>query len=114
MNEETEKLKFTCLRLVYPPLSNQEAEWLTSDPDVEEILRNSDFYMIGARAEANFENITFDEKQGTIDFEFTVPEIGSDPVQISIKELPDLEGRDWDSVEIEVGPKFVRLCLCPQ
>ena len=46
---ETQRTKFTILELVYPPISNQEAEWLMGDPEVEERLRTSDFYLIGAR-----------------------------------------------------------------
>lgn len=44
------------LKLVYPPVSNQEAEWVKSDPDVEALIRSSDFYLIGARTEARFED----------------------------------------------------------
>jgi hypothetical protein len=29
------------LRLVYPPISNQEAEWLKSDREVETMLRRA-------------------------------------------------------------------------
>jgi len=53
------------LTLVYPPVSNQEAEWVKSDPDVEALIRSSDFYMIGARAEARFEDddVTVEDSQ---------------------------------------------------
>ena len=40
--------------LVYPPVSNQEAEWVTKDPAVARLLRSSDLYMIAMRAEATF------------------------------------------------------------
>jgi len=49
---ETQYSKITALKLVYPPVSNQEAEWLSKVPEVEELWRQSDFYMIAARAEA--------------------------------------------------------------
>jgi hypothetical protein len=42
------------LRLVYPPVSNQEAEWLKNDKEVEERLRRSNLYMITPRREARF------------------------------------------------------------
>jgi hypothetical protein len=42
------------LDLVYPPISNQEAVWLERDPEVQEELRASDFYMVAARTEAKF------------------------------------------------------------
>ena len=45
------------LDLVYPPISNQEAVWLERDPEVQEELRASNFYMIAARPEAKFTDI---------------------------------------------------------
>ena len=39
------------LRLVFPPVSNFEAETIKEDPAVEAMLRTSDFYVIAARAE---------------------------------------------------------------
>ncbi len=44
------KSKVTFLETVYPPISNQEAIWLKNDTEVEALLRQSDFYMIGGRA----------------------------------------------------------------
>ena len=41
------KSKLSLLETVYPPISNQEAVWLQNDPEVEALLRQSDFYMIG-------------------------------------------------------------------
>ena len=46
------KTKLTALRTVYPPISNADAVRLMRDPDVEALLRDSDFYMIGGRAQA--------------------------------------------------------------
>jgi hypothetical protein len=43
------------LHLVYPPISNQEAEWIKSDPDVRTRLKQSNLYMIVQRTESRFE-----------------------------------------------------------
>jgi hypothetical protein len=43
------KSKLTFLKTVYPPISNQEAVWLQTDPEVEALLRRSDFYMLRPR-----------------------------------------------------------------
>jgi hypothetical protein len=48
----SQRSQIATLRLVYPPMSNQEAVWFEKDVDVEAVLRRSDFYMIGGRAEA--------------------------------------------------------------
>ncbi|MGY4501215.1 hypothetical protein ACVWYH_005146 [Bradyrhizobium sp. GM24.11] len=54
------KSKLTVIETVYPPISNQEAVWMQSDPAVEALLRQSDFYMIAARAEARYQDIVID------------------------------------------------------
>lgn len=48
------KTAINSLRLVYPPVSNQEAEWLKADSQVEAMLRRSNLYMIAQRREAKF------------------------------------------------------------
>jgi hypothetical protein len=53
---------WACLRLAYPPVSNQEADWVRTDEAVEELLRQSDFYAIGIR-----DLVTFDESSVTFD-----------------------------------------------
>lgn len=50
------------LSLVYPPVSNQEADWVKDDPQVQERLRESDFYVIGIR-----DKVWFDERSTSVD-----------------------------------------------
>lgn len=50
----TVKVQITSLRLVFPPISNQVADWLKDDPDVEMALRKSNLYMMAQREEAKF------------------------------------------------------------
>lgn len=63
-----EKFKISHLKLVYPPLSSQEAVWAEEDPQVEQYLRQSDFYMIGGRREI----ILTDFANAGADYSFTV------------------------------------------
>lgn len=42
------------LQLAYCPVSNQEAEWIKNDPDVQSCISQSKLYMIGQREEAKF------------------------------------------------------------
>jgi len=51
---EIVKVQITSLRLVYPPISNQVADWMKSDPEVEAVLRKSNLYMVAQREEAKF------------------------------------------------------------
>lgn len=53
------------LTLVYPPISNQEADWLKKDPEVRSRLQGSDFYAIGMRDEAKFEFDWVDDQAKT-------------------------------------------------
>jgi hypothetical protein len=51
------KVQITSLRLVFPPISNQVADWLKGDPDVETVLRKSNLYMMAQREEAKFTTV---------------------------------------------------------
>ncbi len=42
------------LELTYPPISNQEAEWVKSDPEVISQIANSNLYFIGQKPETFF------------------------------------------------------------
>ncbi|MCR4377229.1 MAG: hypothetical protein NUV50_03935 [Rhodospirillales bacterium] len=110
----TERVQICTLRLVYPPISNQEAEWLRHDSDVQDRLRESNFYMIGRRAEAKFENLQANLDDNTINFEFVTGSGIRDHVQIGINELPNVVANSTAHMEIESGPKFVRVWATDQ
>jgi hypothetical protein len=74
------KSKVSFLETVYPPISNQEAVWFQSDPEVEALLRRSDFYMIGGRAEAKYLDLEFDPETDVITFDFAIADDFRDPV----------------------------------
>ena len=49
------KSQISILKLVYPPISNQYAEWLSKDSkEIRDQLKDSNLYMIVQRAEAKF------------------------------------------------------------
>jgi len=104
----TERGQLCTLRLVYPPISNQEAEWLRHDPAVQAELRESNIYMIGSRAEATFENLSPDENTNTLAFEFVTGDGKRDQVQIQIYELPNVAANPGPT-ELECGPKMFRV-----
>ena len=103
------KSKVTFLETVYPPISNQEAVWLQKDPEVEALLRQSDFYMIGGRAEAKYLNLVTDPDTYVIRFDFAIGDDFRDPVEIRIRDLPAVEESEADSFWIEAGDKNIRV-----
>jgi hypothetical protein len=100
--------KLTTLELVYPPISSQEASWFQNEPDAVEEMRQSDFYMIAARAEAKLRN--FSQPPGTNDFHcsITVGDGFKDELFFRLEELPGTAGWAGDAFYIEAGEKFVR------
>jgi hypothetical protein len=105
------------LRLVYPPVSNQEGEWLKKDSEVEQMLRKSDIYMIGQRREAKFvfgnqESVGMGVFGGRgVQFKFEIPGVASAEVELSIES--DLKRED-DTALYEAGDKFVRCSRKPE
>lgn len=103
------KSKLSLLETVYPPLSNQEAVWLQNDPEVEALLRQSDFYMIGGRAEAKYLNLVVDTDTYVVTFDFTIGDDFSDPVEIHIRDLPAVNESEVEFFWVEAGEKCIRV-----
>lgn len=108
-NATSTKSKVTFLETVYPPISNQEAVWLHSDPEVAALLRQSDFYMIGGRAEAKYLNLVINPENDAITFDFAIGGDFRDPVEIHIRDLPAVKESQAESFWIEAGEKNVRV-----
>lgn len=106
MNKTVSRGQVSRLDLVYPPISNQEAVWLERDPDVQDQLRASDFYMIAARPEAKFTEIEIDEQAHTVSFNVRVGDGLCEPGVLRLPEIPGIEGHDgyW----LEAGEKLFR------
>jgi hypothetical protein len=105
--------KLTSLRLVYPPVSNQEAFWIKDDPAVVDRIRQSDFYMIAARAEITFSNFVYDEAAMEISFSVALGGEVVDSATLCLEELPGIVGRRPDDLWIETGEKMVRIADGP-
>lgn len=103
------KSSIATLSLVYPPLSSQEATWLREDPEVEAILRRSDFYMIAGRAEASFQDIICDPEARTITFRFAIGDSFSDTVRLELNSLKTTAKHAEKEFVIEGGPKLFRI-----
>lgn len=103
------KSKLTVIETVYPPISNQEAVWMQSDPAVEALLRQSDFYMIAARAEARYQDIVIDPDTHEITFTFVVGDSFADDVKLRLKDLPGVSAAQINSYLVEAGEKMIRV-----
>lgn len=92
------KNKLTVLTTVYPPISSADAVRLMQIPAVEEMLRTSDFYIIGARALARMSNPSFDRATNDLRFDFAIGDEPPQPVRVALQELPGvkaLKGKDF-------------------
>jgi hypothetical protein len=99
--------KLTSLELIYPPISNQEAIWLERDHEFEEVIRDSAFYMIGARHEAEFQN--FRQWDAGIGFEVVLGERLVGRVRITPERLGPLQCAPSEAITIDWGSKVVRI-----
>lgn len=95
------KTKLTALRTVYPPISNADAPGLAKIPEVEELLRTSDFYMIGGREIARMREFAFDGIAGDLNFDFVIGDGTPHPVRVALRELPGVAAAG-DGVTIEI------------
>lgn len=113
------KAQINFLKLVYPPISNQEAEWMKDDLEVITELKNSNLYMIVQRHESKFH--LFNEKEisenfinnFSLKFKYTVGNI-SDDVEINLAILFKELNIDIDkyNFEFELGKKQIRIWKC--
>jgi hypothetical protein len=109
VNDTSTKVKVTFLETVYPPISNQEALWLQHVPEVEALLRQSDFYMIGGRPEAKYLDLAVDPDTYFATFDFAIGDDFRDPVALHIRELPAVAASGASSFWIEGGEKIIRV-----
>lgn len=109
MMDHTEIVKLTVLEMVYPPLSNQEAVWIQDVPEVEELLRQSDFYMIAGRAEARFTHFPVTNVEGQLTFDFNIGNDFTDQVTVYPELLPAVVDADPDVIDLELGEKIIRV-----
>jgi hypothetical protein len=96
------KIKLTTLRTVYPPISNADAVRLMRDPAVEALLRTSDFYMIGGRAQAHIIDPVINQDTNEMTFNFVVGDKKPSTVRIALRELPGVVQLNGKEVLVEI------------
>lgn len=107
MSDTYSRSKLSTLKLVFPAMSNQEAHWFKDDPAVAVRLKTSDFYMIGARAEAKFTEIKMDQEAKVARFNFLVHGHRPEPVEINLYELPGYVAKKPDELWLDAGEKHI-------
>src|SRR5262245_35724311 len=100
------------LHLVYPPVSSYEADAAKEDPEVEALLRTSDFYMMAMRPEVFVDEIEFDGAMWTVRVTGETPDGQPfvDHVTLDVERLAtDTLGEMPETAWAEIGPKLIRL-----
>jgi hypothetical protein len=105
------------LQLVYPPISNQEAEWIKDDVEVQNQLKNSNLYFIAQKPESFF--LFYDNVQEiinndrSVEFKYktgTKETKGKIDLDLLLKHH-SISFDKFESIEIEIGPKLIRIWL---
>lgn len=100
------------LELVYFPISNQEAEYVKKDPEVQELISNSNLYFIGQKPETYFEFASPEEIESTfhkekkLTFNVICGNKNSQCV-LDMNMLCDYYKVPVDAIDIEVGRKVI-------
>ncbi|WP_167631694.1 hypothetical protein [Mariprofundus ferrooxydans] len=94
------------VKLIYPPISNQFAEWLSEVPEVREYVKKSKLYMLAQRHEVLFENYGINTSDRIFYFDLVCGSVEARNLAIQTDELiGDFEGE----VEIELGERHIRI-----
>jgi hypothetical protein len=112
------KVQLHFLKLVYPPISNQEAEWLKDIPEVQEEIRHSNLYMIGQRHESKFiinDHFVIPDftNEFSLNFTYSIGDSFTD-VTIDFSTIIKYHNVNLDEVdlEFEFGEKLIRIWSC--
>ena len=106
--------KINKIQLVFPPLSNQAAEWLKDVDQIQEILSHSNLYAIGQREELFFEF----NYETCVDYKLKLVHgrlrsgTASDSFIIDMEVLADFYHNFFDSVydiDMSAGPKIFKI-----
>jgi hypothetical protein len=81
------KAGLNTLTLVFPPISNQQAEWLWKDPEVREYVKGSKLYMIGQRQQAKFVNFRHVQEKCLIVFDVVCGELEMRDVCVELEQF---------------------------
>lgn len=96
----------TRLALVYPPVTNREADWLSSVPEVQEQVRESQFYVIAHRPDTTFQSISFSSDAAEVHFDLVCGAHRAAGLRLH---LPSVVNAASDRMKIELGERLFRV-----
>lgn len=100
------KGSFNFLKLVYPPISNQCAEWLWEEPVVREFVARSKLYMIAQREEVFFRDYRLNEETSRFEFSLAMGDELAKDLSVNFDDLTLCSDK---VVEIEAGSQILRI-----
>lgn len=95
------------LKLVYPPFSNREGEWLWEDKEVREYVKDSKLYMIGHRRELKFTEYTYELNY--IKFKIKMDDTKSPFIKLFLKDEIKYLNENHVKLQLEIGDKLIRI-----
>ena len=102
------RIGFHGLKLVYPPITNQEGAWLYKVPKVREILRDSKLYVLGQREELLFDEWSVCEETHVFKFYLKCGSIRVGPVSMPLDQL-----RITTTFQVEIGERSFKVRETP-
>src|SRR4051794_37952884 len=103
------------VQLVYPPVSNQEAEWLLEHPEAEAQIRKSDLYMIAQREEVTFDFLKVLEDFSLLRLGISTGNDLTDQVWLDPNKLAERAlGAIPEVITSHVGPKHIAFYAHPE
>lgn len=96
------------LRLVFPPMTNQIADWLWSDAAAREFVKHSKLYMIGQRHELLFENVEVGQTHQTVRFDLVCGAKAARNVIFPFNQFLELRTTEFD---FDASPRHMRFSV---
>jgi hypothetical protein len=97
------------LFLVFPPVTNQEATWLSREKDVQEQVKHSKLYMIGQREELLFCEFSYAEETHIFHFRFKMGNVVSPPLIFNLGAELKKQAVEFDDLGIDIGERIFRV-----
>lgn len=105
-NKTMNKHLINQLQLVYPPISNQSAEWLWDDKVVREYVKRSKIYMLAQKQEVLFDDYSIDTEEFTFEFSLKIGDQKQPNLAIRCNDLVDCYDKN---IEFEIGPQIFKI-----
>jgi hypothetical protein len=103
------KALLNIVKLVYPPISNQEAEWLFEVPAVREFVKKSKLYMLAQRHEVLFKNYSINKIDEIFCFDLVCGSDGISKLQIEINNLIRHYSGPPKELIIDLGERSIKI-----